>query len=287
MKGGLRDVKRRLAALACMLVLVGCASAPGSVAPVRKDVDKSVPAPPVETPTPVPAAPVNPAPPVPEPPKAPATPPVNWYPRGIGLPLTTDDQEAKAKKVVMLTFDDGPHEKVTPLILDILKKEQVPALFFVTGYGARHQELILRIHNEGHVIGTHTKNHDNLTKLSKAEMHAVIEPVNRTIEELTGRKVHYFRPPYGAYNPTVLTVMKEMNLELINWSIGSLDWHDVDSKGHKDPARIVQDVMDQLHPGGVVLFHDTHMHTAEALPKVIKAIREAGYEFVVMQPPTH
>lgn len=249
---------------------------------------------PVPVPVTVPLPPVSQQPrPVPEPEKTlppeplvpvvvPKQPDIRWYPRGIGHPLVSDDERARGKKVVLLTFDDGPTAHVTPLILDVLKQEQIKALFFVTGYGARNREILARIHKEGHQIGTHTQNHELLTNLTREEMRAVIEPVNQLVKEITGERPRYFRPPHGSYNDVVLGVLKELNMELINWSNGSLDWHQVDANGFKSPATIVEDVMRQLHPGAVILFHDTLKHTAEALPEVIKQIRAAGYEFVVL-----
>lgn len=209
-------------------------------------------------------------------------PEIKWYPRGIGHPLVSQDERARDKKVVMLTFDDGPTAHVTGRILDVLQQEQIRAVFFVTGYGAKNRDLLERIYREGHLIGTHTRNHDLLIELSREEMIAAIEPVNEMVLEVTGQRPQYFRPPHGAYNDLVLDVMADLKLELINWSNGSLDWEDVDAHGHKDPALIVADVIRQLHPGAVILFHDTHTHTAEALPEIIRQIRAAGYEFVVL-----
>jgi delta-lactam-biosynthetic de-N-acetylase len=204
-----------------------------------------------------------------------------WYPRDIGYPLTTDDEQAKGAKVVMLTFDDGPTKDVTPKILDILKENDVPAVFFVTGYGAKNEDVLKRIHAEGHVIGTHTMNHDNLREMTEEQARREIVGVNQMVERILGFKPRLFRPPFGAYNDTVLKILREEHMEIVNWSDGSKDWEGV-VNGRKDPARIVQDVMDQLHPGAIILFHDTHMHTAEALPEIIKQLRTKGYEFVVM-----
>lgn len=215
-------------------------------------------------------------------PELPAEEPIRWYPRDIGHPLVTDDERGAGKKVALLTFDDGPTTTVTPLILDILKQEQIKALFFVTGYGAKNRDLVERIHREGHQIGTHTQNHEQLDGLTREQIIEAVEPVNRTVEEITGVRPRYFRPPHGAYDALVRDVLAELNLELINWSNGSLDWAGVDANGHKDPALVVQAVEDQLHPGAVILFHDTHKHTAEALPEIINMLRADGYEFVLL-----
>jgi peptidoglycan/xylan/chitin deacetylase (PgdA/CDA1 family) len=292
-------VKRLAPLLAALLIAAGCGRAspeqvPSRTVPVVSDPTRVIvgPAPPEpELPPPQmpgqpPAeAPLQPVPqPLPEPaePVPPAEPPIRWYPRGIGHPLVSDDERASGRKVALLTFDDGPHPEITPLILDILNERKVSALFFVTGYGARHRDLIERIHREGHQIGTHTQHHQLLTGLTRAEIIDAIDPVNKLVEAITGQRPRYFRPPHGMYNQTVLDVLKELNMELINWSNGSLDWSGVDARGWKDPSLVVRDVMRQLHPGAVILFHDTHRHTAEALPEVIRELESAGYQFVLL-----
>lgn len=220
--------------------------------------------------------------PQPEPPKQEAGPAVKWYSPGIGLPLRSDDPAAQGKKVAMLTFDDGPHPVHTDKILDTLREQNVKALFFITGYGTKNKEALVRIHKEGHVIGVHSMTHANLPKLSEAEMRKELEPLIKIIEDVTGQKPKYMRPPFGAYNDKLRALLKEYGLELINWTNGSLDWAGVDANGYKDPNKIVEDVVQQLHPGANILMHDTHRHTAEALPQVIKQIRAQGYEFVVL-----
>lgn len=222
--------------------------------------------PPVEVKTPAPAE----------------QPAIKWNSPGIGLPLKSDDPAAQGKKVAMLTFDDGPHPKYTDMILATLKQENVKALFFITGYGAKNMEVLERIHKDGHTIGVHTMTHPNMAKLSVAEQRQEIEPLIALIEKVTGQKPKYFRPPFGAYNDDLRGLMKEYGMELINWTNGSLDWADTDANGHKDPNKVVADVIKQLHPGANILMHDIHKHTAEALPELIKQIRAKGYEFVVL-----
>ncbi|HYG59895.1 MAG TPA: polysaccharide deacetylase family protein, partial [Symbiobacteriaceae bacterium] len=96
-------------------------------------------------------------------------PQIKWYSRGIGLPLTSDDPAAQGKKVVVLTFDDGPSDSgSTASVLDSLKAHNVKAMFFITGYGARNRDLVERIHKEGHVLGPHSMTHANLSRLPLA-----------------------------------------------------------------------------------------------------------------------
>ncbi len=190
--------------------------------------------------------------------------------------LATMDESAKGKKVVMLTFDDGPSKEGTADTLDILKQYNVKALFLVTGYGVKNEDLVKRIAAEGHTIGTHTQTHANLTRLSREAARREIASVNETVERLTGIKPKYFRPPFGAYNETVRGTLKELGMTWFNWSVGSLDWETT------DPDKVVRNVVDHIHPGANVLLHDVHRHTVEALPRIIKELREKGYEFIVL-----
>ena len=213
-------------------------------------------------------------------PPAPTGPEVTWKPSGIGYPLVPSDPSVD-KKVAMLTFDDGP-SNYTPQVLDGLKAAGVKALFFITGYGAeQHPDLVKRIHEEGHVLGIHTMTHPNMTELSREEQIAEIQPLIDLITEVTGEPPKYFRPPFGAYDDELLATLDELGLEAINWSNGSLDWDGV-VDGYKDPNLVVEAVLDQLHPGSVILAHDTMKHTAEAVPLIIDALRAEGYEFVVL-----
>lgn len=212
-----------------------------------------------------------------------AQPAIKWYSRGIGLPLTTDDPAGKEKKVVVLTFDDGPSDSgSTAKVLDTLAEHNVKAMFFITGYGARNRDLVERIHREGHVLGPHSMTHANLSRLPVEKMREEIEPLNKLIEEIAGYKPKYLRPPFGAYNQTLIDLSsKEYGMEVLNWTNGSRDWEGV-KDGYKDPKLVVDDVMQQLHRGAVVLLHDTLRHTAEALPEIITKIKAEGYEFIVL-----
>ncbi|BDG61675.1 polysaccharide deacetylase family protein [Caldinitratiruptor microaerophilus] len=309
----MRDALRLAATVAAALLLAACGvrSAPGSgkAAPgpsgsPAQGTGSSAPAPAPVAPSgnppgqatapaaPVGQAPAGTAPPGPTRPAGPSEETIHWYVPSIGAPLRSDDPRAKGKKVVMLTFDDGPKPETTPLILDVLKRENVKALFFVTGYGAKNEDLLRRIHEEGHRIGTHTVNHTLLTRLQGRDaIRAEIEPVNQVVERVTGQRVRYFRPPNGMYNADVLAVVKELGLELINWSHGSQDW--VLANTRKDPAEVVRYVLAEkppapgatvLHPGAVILMHDTLPWTAQALPDIIAGLRERGYAFVLLDP---
>lgn len=220
---------------------------------------------------------------VPEKPKVDPVQAMGWYESDIGYPMKSDDPKAANLKVAMLTFDDGPTKDVTPQILDTLKKEKVRAIFFVTGYSvAANPDMLKRIAAEGHIIGVHTMSHPDLAKLSKDDQRKEIEPLIKTITDLTGKRPTYIRPPFGSYNKDTLALCKELGLTVTTWSNGSLDWDGLDKDGHKDPQKVIDSVMEQLTPGSNILMHDTHQHTADALPKLIQTLRDKGYQFVTL-----
>jgi len=268
-------------ALVAFLSISGCGiyanhSSIGAQLPVTlpgNDPNRPVLVDPVVVPT-QPADPVTP--PTPEPS------PIVWYPRGIGLPLASDDPRAEGLRVAMLTFDDGPDEHYTAPVLDVLKEKNVRAIFFVTGYGAKHRHLLDRIHGEGHILAVHGMTHANLSRIPIEQIREEIAPLVTIINDVTGEAPKYFRPPYGAYNADVRAVANEYGLLLVNWTNGSLDWVGVDANGYKDPSLVVIDVMGQLHRGAVILMHDNKRHTVEALPRIIDKIREDDYEFVTL-----
>lgn len=178
------------------------------------------------------------------------------------------------QKYVALTFDDGPHKDYTPRILDILKKYNAKATFYVLGNRLTYYpDIAKRAYDEGHEIGNHTWSHPNLTRLSKAEL---IEEVNNTSNEIAkiiGRTPKTIRPPYGAYDNTLKEVA---SMPLILWSVDTLDWK------HKNKERIKQVVQNNVTDGSIILMHDIHQASADALEDVIISLTKKGYHFVTV-----
>ena len=209
-----------------------------------------------------------------------------WEQTRIGYPLVSTDPRAKGKKVVALTFDDGPASAAqggaTAEILDILKRENIKATFFVTGYGIKgNTDLLKREIAEGHTIGTHTMTHPDLWKIQTKEgIENEMLGVGKIVEQYTGKPPKFFRPPNGMYRDPhgyIMEVAKENNLQVITWTTGALDWQ------MRDPQKITEQVLKTVMPGAIVLMHDTHQWTAEALPGIIQGLRDKGYEFVQLQ----
>lgn len=178
---------------------------------------------------------------------------------------------------VILTFDDGPHPKTTPKILEILKKRNLKAIFFVLGLQVeKYPELIRQIAQEGHEIANHSYNHKNLAQLSEAQVHQQIDVTNDLIQKITGQKPRFLRPPYGALNKKVLRICMEKNMDIMLWTIDPKDWQ------HKNETVILRNLINQLGMngnlrGGAVLLHDIYPATVRALDPFLDQLAANDY----------
>lgn len=180
-------------------------------------------------------------------------------------------------KYIALTFDDGPHPDVTPGILKTLKKHQVKATFFMLGSQVEYYpNLASDVMEAGHEIGNHTMNHQDLTVLHPHEIREEIEQSSDLIERATGQKPTLLRPPYGALNDQVKQLANELKLSMIMWSVDSIDWQS------REAMAVHEEVMTDVVPGAIVLLHDIHPSTAEALPLLLNSLKEQDYEFVTV-----
>ncbi|WP_143307881.1 polysaccharide deacetylase family protein [Chitinophaga vietnamensis] len=190
---------------------------------------------------------------------------------GFYIPVRCE--AATTEKVVALSFDDGPLPEYTPLVLDILQQQNAPAAFFCIGkHIAGNENLLQRIHEEGHVIGNHSFSHDFWFDMyNKHRMLADLASMDQVMENATGLQPRLFRPPYGVTNPNLAKAIKEGGYTPIGWNIRSLD------TVAKDEQQLLGKIISQLQPGAVILLHDTCSITARILPALISAIREKGY----------
>ena len=150
---------------------------------------------------------------------------------------------------IALTFDDGPGE-ATPVVLDMLKRAEIRATFFLCGQNVeRYPELARRIAQEGHEIGNHTYSHPRLLGRTPGKIAYEIERAQAVIGQHTGRKPTLFRPPYGLRWFGLFPILERSGLTSVMWTVNSLDW--------KLPVdQIVQRVLSGIRPGAIVLFHD-------------------------------
>lgn len=195
-------------------------------------------------------------------------------------------EQTRGHKTVLLTFDDGPKGESTGKILDVLDQYQAKSIWFISGfnYGWDYQphpekaeefeKWVLEIQKRGHIIANHTWEHENLRKLPDDKVRKEIVELNNLLEQITGIRPQYFRAPFGANSDTSNQVVKEENMQAMNWSVGSLDWE-------LDTAEaIAEQTLSTMHDGANILFHDKEI-TAEALQLILPALVEEGYQFVL------
>ena len=183
-------------------------------------------------------------------------------------------QAEKNKKVVALTFDDGPDGNTTPQALDILAKYKIKATFFVQGKNIAGNEAILkRMQSEGHEVGNHSWNHPILTKLSLEDAKKQLTDTEDAITKVLGKSSKLMRPPYGAISDDI---RNSLDLSFIMWDVDSLDWKS------KNEAAILTEIQHQTSDGAIILMHDIHQPSVNSLPKVIEYLQEQGYSFVTV-----
>lgn len=183
-------------------------------------------------------------------------------------------QGEKHKKVVALTFDDGPDGNTTPQALDILAKYHIKATFFVQGKNIAGNESILkRMKSEGHEVGNHSWNHPVLTKLSLEDAKKQITDTESAITSVLGTSSKLMRPPYGAISDDI---RNGIDLSYILWNVDSLDWKSLNE------TKILTEIQHQVSNGSIILMHDIHQPSINALPRVIEYLKEQGYSFVTV-----
>lgn len=178
------------------------------------------------------------------------------------------------KKRVALTFDDGPDAKVTPQVLAILKKYDAKATFFMVGTNvSKNPAIVEQVYEAGHEIGNHTWNHPKLTSLSTSAVKQEVDKTSNAIYNAIGQYPTVFRPPYGATNDKVRSVI---TMPSILWSIDTLDWK------HRNADKVLSYVKASAKDGSIILMHDIHQSTANGLENVILYLQKQGYEFVTV-----
>ncbi|BBI36393.1 polysaccharide deacetylase family protein [Cohnella abietis] len=198
-------------------------------------------------------------------------------------PVVINKDIYKNKKLVALTFDDGPDNKYTEEILDLLAEYNVKATFFVVGTQVqKFPETAKRIVDEGHSIGNHSWSHKDLSKLSAAALELELDKTQRAIFKATGVTSELVRAPYGALSKTLLDTIHKDNMKHVFWTVDTRDW------AGSSVAEMHKNVLANTHKGGIILMHSfggrKHAieHTIELLPSIIKDLGAKGYEFVTV-----
>lgn len=188
------------------------------------------------------------------------------------LPIySVDRQDGK----ISISFDCAYGAEYTERLLEILDEYDVKCTFFMVEFWVKKfPDMVKKISDKGHEIGTHSKTHPKMSTLSKAEIEEELRSSIKAIEDITGKKVEVFRPPYGDYNNDLISVCENLGLYAIQWNVDSIDWKDISAK------QITDRVVSKTKSGSIILCHNNGLHTAEALPYVLSNLKEKGYEFV-------
>lgn len=183
------------------------------------------------------------------------------------------------KKVLYLTFDAGYENGCTEQILDILKKHNVPAAFFLVGnYIEKNADLVRRMVDEGHIVGNHTMHHYDMSKLSDREAFAKeLTLLEELFEQTTGKKLpKYYRPPQGIYSQENLKHAQALGYKTVFWSLAYVDWKNDAQPTHEQAFK---KLLPRTHNGAVVLLHSTSQTNAEILDELLTKWKDEGYLF--------
>lgn len=231
--------------------------------------------------------------------------------------------EKTDRKVVYLTFDDGPHPPETERVLDVLRERGARATFFLIGSKVSGNEAVLRrMLEEGHALGLHTYSHaGTFPLLSFDKMLADVNEGKRAVESVAGKKISLFRPPFGVTNPTIAKVIRTLGLQTVGWDVRSFDtmfckpsehsckqsghsWkssehsckksgysckqseHSCKQSGHDWYVPVVERIMKQVRPGSVILLHDRLDGASDLLALLLDSLAASGYDFTCALPNT-
>ncbi|MGD8190862.1 polysaccharide deacetylase family protein [Brevibacillus ginsengisoli] len=204
--------------------------------------------------------------------------PTAWGSKASFEPIHRIDTQ---RKVIALTFDDGPDPTYTPLILETLHKNGVPATFFVLGSQVDKFPKIIRwVKKAGHEIGSHGYYHHDLHRLTEQEIYDDIKRAEKSIWRQTGILPQYYRPPGGVVTHDVTNAVQASGYDLVHWSVDPRDW-----SLRRTAAVIAESVKSHTRSGDILLFHDGGLNqrqTIKALQELITDLKSRGYKFVTV-----
>ena len=183
------------------------------------------------------------------------------------------------EKVIYLTFDAGYENGCTGKILDVLKKHDVPAAFFLVGnYIEKNADLVRRMVSEGHIVGNHTMHHPDMSKIETKEAFSKeLTDLEELYRSITGEEMSkYYRPPKGIYSKDNLRYAKELGYQTVFWSLAYVDWNN-DSQPTAETA--FSKLIPRIHNGAVVLLHSTSQTNAEIMDELLTRWKDMGYRF--------
>jgi peptidoglycan/xylan/chitin deacetylase (PgdA/CDA1 family) len=179
---------------------------------------------------------------------------------------------------IAMTFDDGPSATLTPKLLDLLAAHHIKATFFVIGENvAEHPEIVARAAREGHEIGNHSWSHPNFGKMSDEGVRRQLQQTDDAIKSATGKRPTLLRPPYGSITAREKRwIHDEFGYDIILWDVDPYDWK------RPGPAVVRNRILKETRPGSIVLSHDIHPGTIEAMPSTFDALEAKGFQFVTV-----
>ncbi len=181
-------------------------------------------------------------------------------------------------KFVAMTFDDGPHAQNTPRLLDILKQRGIKATFFVVGQNAaEYPDILKRIVAEGHELANHSYTHPLLASLGESALRDQLDKTHQAVLNATGVSMKVMRPPYGALNePQRRWTNANFGYKIILWDVDPLDWK------YRDASRVENEILGHAKAGSIILSHDIHKSTVDAMPSTLDALVAKGFSFVTV-----
>lgn len=183
------------------------------------------------------------------------------------------------KKVVALTFDDGPDASITPAMLNVLKSNNVKGAFFFVGNRLdENKDIAIRADREGNLVLNHSYSHPEFIKLSTAEISRELLTTEDKIYSLIGRRPAIMRPPYGEIDQATIDRIVKNNYKIVMWSIDTMDW------SQRDKENIIKNAVSNVRPGDIISFHsiESNKSSLEALSEIINRLKGMGYEITTV-----
>lgn len=177
---------------------------------------------------------------------------------------------------IALTFDDGPNAQFTPFLLDGLKERGVKATFFLIGKNIEmgsNAEIVKREWEEGHLVGNHTYNHVEITRVSNDTAYQEIKATNDLIQGITGQPVEYMRPPFGLWQKKL---EQKIHVLPVMWTVDPLDW------ATENEDEIVNKVVTEVEENDIILLHDCYKSSVRAALRIVDLLEAEGYQFVTV-----
>ncbi|WP_226895641.1 polysaccharide deacetylase family protein [Luteolibacter marinus] len=204
--------------------------------------------------------------------------PDNNFPASGSTSGITFSRVSMSQPYIAITFDDGPHPKNTPRLLDMLRERNIKATFYVIGRNVDlYPNVLRRTVSEGHEIGNHTYTHPILSKLSDSAVRAELTKCRDAVARAAGVKPRTMRPPYGALLQRQREwIHSDLNYPTIMWSVDPLDWK------RPGPSVVTSRILSGTTPGAIVLAHDLHSQTVDAMPATLDGLLNKGFKFVTV-----